>query len=102
MIELEATDEGVILPVQAQPKSRKNAVVGIHAGRLKVAVTQAPEKGKANEAVRRVLADELRIKHSQISLISGETSTQKRFLISDISLEMLRSKISALIGDQGN
>ena len=81
MIDLEQTGDGVILPVQAQPRARKNAMVGLHAGRLKVAVTQPPEKGKANGAISKVLADTLGVKRSQVRLVSGVSSPQKKFLV---------------------
>jgi uncharacterized protein YggU (UPF0235/DUF167 family) len=45
MIALETHPEGVILPVRAQPGSRKNELKGEQAGALKVAVTQVAEKG---------------------------------------------------------
>lgn len=86
MINLEAHPDGVILPVQAQPRARKNGLTGSHDGALKVAVTQAPEKGKANAAIVKVLADGLDLKKSQLELLSGETSTRKKFLIRDITL----------------
>jgi len=100
MIELEETKTGIILPVQAQPRARKNGITGVHAGRLKVAVTQAPEKGKANDALRQVLADELGIRPSQVTLISGETSAQKRFHITGLRIDTLAAKISNLVDDQ--
>ena len=48
-IELTTTADGVILPVQAQPRAKRSEIVGEHNGRVKVAVTEVPEKGKANE-----------------------------------------------------
>ena len=57
-LELESTGEGVRLPVQALPKARKNEIGPIHAGRLRIAVTAAPEKGKANSAIIKLLAKE--------------------------------------------
>ena len=77
MIELEQTPTGVRLPVQAQPKARKNGLAGTHDGRLKVAVTQAPEQGKANNALVKVLAAALGLRRSQIELVSGATSSKK-------------------------
>jgi uncharacterized protein (TIGR00251 family) len=96
MIELETTSEGVILPVRAQPGARKNSITGVHAGRLKVAVTQAPEKGKANQALLQLLAELLEIKRSQITLISGESSRHKRFLITGVDPSTLERRLSAL------
>lgn len=95
MVELEQCAGGVILPVHAQPGARKNGIVGTHAGRLKVAVTQAPEKGKANQALIKVLAEAFGAKRSQIALVSGETSNQKKFLIAGVTLPELNKRIAA-------
>lgn len=97
MIPLEQTPRGIIIPVQAQPGARKNGVVGEHAGRLKVAVTQAPEKGKANQALIEVLADALGVKRSQISLVSGESSGKKKFLVTGADLSQLTERIAVMI-----
>lgn len=94
-IEVTAHGTGVVLPVQAQPRARRNGIVGEHAGALKVAVTQAPEKGKANDALVKVIADALKLKRSQIEVFSGDTSTRKMFLIADIAPDVLLSKIEA-------
>ena len=61
---------------------------------LKVCVTQSPEKGKANKAVIELLAKSLKLRKSQIELLSGETSHQKRFLIRGITPEELAQKIA--------
>lgn len=95
---VEQTDDGAILPVHAQPGAKKNAITGIHDGAVKVSVTQAPEKGKANQALAKVLASELRLKKSQVSLVSGRTSTRKRFLIKDVELTELLQLISDAAG----
>lgn len=93
---LESTAEGIVLPVQAFPGSRKNAVNGVRQGRLKVAVTQAPEKGKANDAIIEVLAEALGLKRRQISLIAGETSPLKKFLITGVELATLMERMQGL------
>ena len=72
---------GAILLVRAQPGARRNEVRGVQDGALKVCVTQAPEKGKANKAIVEVLAKWLGVRKSQIELISGETASQKKFLV---------------------
>ena len=97
MIALESRDTGIVLPVRAQPGAKKNALTSEHAGQLKVSVTQAPEKGKANAAIIDVLVEALGLKRSQVSLVSGETSGQKKFLITGITLEVLQARIAARI-----
>ena len=94
MIPFEDHADGVLLPVKAQAGARQNAIRGEQNGMLKVAVTQAPEKGKANQAIIAVLAESLRLKRSQIELISGETVSQKRFLIRECSLAELRLRLA--------
>lgn len=98
MLEVAEHDGGVVLSVQAQPGARRNGVTGVHAGRLKVAVTQAPERGKANKALIEVLAEALGIKRSQISLFAGETDSRKKFLIAGIDAGTVEVRVAALLG----
>lgn len=99
MLELKPHTEGVLLPVKAAPASRQNGIQGVHAGHLKVAVTAAPEKGKANKALAQVLAKQLGLRKSDVQLVQGETSSQKQFLIRGLSVEELQAKLQPLLGD---
>lgn len=91
---LTAHADGWILPVRAQPGARKNGVMGEQVGMLKVAVTAAPEQGKANKAILEVLREALDLKRSQIEQISGETSRDKRFLIRNLTQAELEARIA--------
>jgi uncharacterized protein YggU (UPF0235/DUF167 family) len=90
---------GVVLPVLAHPGAKRNAILGERAGALRVAVTAAPERGKANLAIQGVLAAALACKASQITLLSGETSRHKRFLIAGIPPEEFRLRLAALFAE---
>jgi uncharacterized protein len=94
MIEMQPHPEGTILSVRAQPGARRNEIRGEQDGALKVCVTQSPEKGKANKAVIVLLAKSLKLRKSQVELISGETSHQKRFLIRDVTPEEIAKKLA--------
>lgn len=96
-LQLQEHPQGVILPVRAQPGARRNGLRGIQDGMLKVTVTQIAEKGKANQAIVAVLCDVLDLRKSQIELLSGETTQQKRFLIRDCPLETLSTRIHAAL-----
>lgn len=96
MIELRAQDGGIVLPVRAQPGARANRVRGEHQGALKVAVTQIAEKGKATKAVTDVLCRELGLSRSQVELLAGTTSQDKRFLVRGITVEELAGRIAKL------
>ena len=88
--------EGSALAVRAQPGAKRNEVAGIRDGMLLVRVTQAPEKGKANKAIALVIAKSLGLRRSQVELLSGETSRQKRFLIREMPPEELRIKLLSI------
>jgi uncharacterized protein YggU (UPF0235/DUF167 family) len=93
--------QGTVLPVRAQPGARRNAVLGERAGALRVAVSAAPEKGKANAAIQDVLAEALGCKPSQIGLLSGETSRDKKFLVAGLPAEEVRRRVDRLVAGHG-
>jgi uncharacterized protein YggU (UPF0235/DUF167 family) len=72
------------LLVKVSPKAARNAVLGWHDDMLKIAVTAAPERGKANAAVQAVLADALCVPKSAITLLHGETQSRKLFDIAGL------------------
>jgi uncharacterized protein len=89
--------DGCILSVRAQPGARRNGIVGEQAGMLKVAVTAPPDKGRANDAIVEVLAEALGLKRSQIDLVSGPTSRQKKLLVRGMTAETLQNKLRTLL-----
>ncbi len=93
MIDLQPHADGTILPVRAHAGARRNEIGGPQAGMLKVSVTQAPEKGKANKAIVALLAKRLGLRKSQLDLISGETSPRKQFLVREVTPAELSSRI---------
>ena len=98
MIALRETAEGVLLPVRAQPGARKAGVQGEQNGALKVAVTAPPEDGRANKALTELLREALGLKRSQLELLSGATSRDKKFLVRGLAKEMLTERVGALLG----
>ncbi len=93
MLDLEPHADGTILPVRAHPGARRNEIRGVQDGQLKVCVTQSPERGKANKALIELLSKSLKLKKSQIELIAGETSHQKRFLVRGLKPEEFMVRI---------
>jgi len=96
VIALEAHPQGTILPIKVHAGARKNAIRGTHAGSLQVSVTQAPEKGKANKAVLALLATALNLRKSQLEVVAGETSPQKRVLLRDVRPEEIAVRLQEL------
>jgi hypothetical protein len=96
-LRLELHSDGVLLPVKAQAGARRSGIRGEHNGMLRVSVTQVAEQGKANAAIVEVLAEELGLRRSQVWLVSGESSSQKRFLVTGITLAELTQRVVTAI-----
>jgi hypothetical protein len=73
----------VELRVKAQPKSRRPGVGGVSpdGAALRVAVTAAPEDGRANRAVCAAVAEALQVAPSAVSVTQGATSRLKTLRI---------------------
>jgi uncharacterized protein len=97
MIAITDHAEGCVLPVRAQPGARKTAVLGEQGGALKVAVTAPPEDGRANKALTEAIREVLGLRRSQVELMSGETSRDKRFLIRGVKRDELEGILAALL-----
>lgn len=101
MTPLEAHQQGVVIRVKARPGARCNAFAGIHDGALRVDVTAAPEKGKANEAIIALLAKSLGVAKSSIELISSPANPQKRFLLHGLQLADAEQQLASLLDADG-
>ena len=95
MIAITDHAEGCVLKVRAQPGARKTSIVGEQRGALKVAVTAPPEQGRANKALLETLRQCLGLKRSQVELLAGQTSRDKRFLIRGLSQVELLARLNS-------
>jgi len=98
MILVESHPDGAVFSVQAHAGAKRNEISGSRGSILKVSVTQAPEKGKANKAIIAVLSKRLSLRKSQFEILTGETSRQKRFLARDIAVDELADRIELALG----
>lgn len=84
-----ATGDGVELLVLVQPRASRTKVVGVHDGRLKIALAAPPVDGEANAALIEFIADALDVRKADVRLADGETSRRKRLLIQGVTLEQV-------------
>jgi uncharacterized protein (TIGR00251 family) len=64
--------------VKVTPRSAKSEISGEMAdGTLKVKIAAAPEKGKANDALRELLAKHFGVSPGDVTIISGHSATLK-------------------------
>lgn len=64
--------------VRVVPRASRDAIVGAHAGALKVALTAPPVDGEANAALVALLAKELGVARRDVVIVRGQTSRAKR------------------------
>ena len=85
MVELniQQVDNDAVFQVKIVASSSRTAVAGQLDGMLKIKVAAPPEKGKANQAIIKFLAEKLGVKKKQVVIASGLTSTIKQIQISD-------------------
>ncbi|PAU99010.1 DUF167 domain-containing protein [Paracoccus salipaludis] len=72
---------GARIAVRVTPRGGRDALTLDEAGGIHVRVTAAPEDGRANAAVRKLLARALGIAPSRLTLAGGATSRDKLFRI---------------------
>ena len=81
MIEISERDGFVSFMVRVQPRASRDGIAGEVEGALKIRLTAPPVDDRANEALRRFLADELNIPISAVRIAGGERSRTKRIEI---------------------
>ncbi|MFN3647163.1 MAG: DUF167 domain-containing protein [Gemmobacter sp.] len=69
---------GAEIAVRVTPRAGRNGIEETPDG-LRVRVTAPPEDGKANEAVRRLLAKALGVAPTRLVLVRGATARDKVF-----------------------
>lgn len=70
---------GAFFSVRAPPQARRAGITRDDAGHLRVAVTVAAEKGRANDVMRRILAKARGIAPLRLTLVRGQTGRDKLF-----------------------
>jgi uncharacterized protein (TIGR00251 family) len=77
--------------IWVQPGASRQRVVGMHGGAVKVAVAAPPEKGAANRALEKLLAEEFGLAAGAVAVVSGGRSRRKRVSLQGVSPDRVRS-----------
>ena len=91
MLDVTAKENGVLLSVKVVPGASRTRYVGVWNGMAKVAVTAPPEKGKANRAVAALLAELLRVRKRDVTVVAGHAAPLKTVQIQDITVDEVRA-----------
>lgn len=86
------------IAVRVQPGARREAVLGrLASGELKLAVSAPPEDGRANQAVKELLARLLGVRRAQVTLTRGASARAKRFEIEGLEPEEAERRLDAAL-----
>ncbi len=97
MAELRIRDEGgaVTFDVRVAPRASREAIIGLHDGALKVALTAPPVDGAANGALIALLAKQLGVAKSSVEIVRGATSKNKTVRIAGLDAATARTRLTA-------
>lgn len=96
VVSVAATQDGVRLRLRVKPSARTDRLVGPHAGALKLEVRAAPERGKANQAVARVVADGLEVRRTQVEVTAGRGSRNKTVVVHGLEVAAVIERLEAM------
>ena len=85
------------LLIKVVPGSSRDCVAGWLGDSLKVRVSTPPERGKANAAVEKTLADALGVSAKCVRVVAGRTSARKSVEISGLSESEIHRRLSEAI-----
>jgi uncharacterized protein (TIGR00251 family) len=88
-IELSERDGTVVFAVRVQPRASRDAVGGEWQGALKVRLTAPPVDDKANQALRRLLAERLNVPLAAVTILSGSRGRTKRVAVCGVTVAQI-------------
>ncbi len=84
-----------ILRVHIVPNAKIDCVVGEHGGAVKIKLRAPAVEGKANAALIRFLAEQLKLPRQSIALERGHRSRDKLIRIDGLTAEDVRTRMRA-------
>lgn len=82
---LSEREGSALLRVRVQPRARRDEIAGERAGALLVRVTAPPAEGRANDAVRRLVAKVAGIPPSRVVVVQGASARDKLLRLEGLS-----------------
>jgi DnaK suppressor protein len=82
------------LQLRVSPGASRSAVVGRHGSAWKVRVAAAPEAGRANDALVRLLADTLAVPARDVQIVSGHASRDKIVALEGVGTDEIEQRLA--------
>ena len=83
----------VLIEVRLQPRASADEIAGEREGALVVRVRAAPERGRANEALVRLIAGRLKLPLAQVELARGARSRRKLVRVWGMDEDAVRRRL---------
>lgn len=93
MIEVASREGAVTFAVRVVPRASRDTIDGEIQGALKIRLTAPPADGRANDALRRFLAERLNVPASAVRILRGEKSRIKHVEISGVDAAQIQSLV---------
>jgi uncharacterized protein len=90
--------ESTRLRLRVSPGAARAGVVGRHGDGWKVRVAAAPEGGRANLAVIRLLADTLSVPRDAVTLVSGHGGRDKIVELAGLGPSQIERRLTSAAG----
>jgi uncharacterized protein (TIGR00251 family) len=84
---LRADADSVLIAVRVVPRASRAEIVGERDGRLLIRVTAPPVEGRANDAVRRLVAKAAGVGLSHVRVVRGERARDKTLRVDGASVD---------------
>lgn len=84
---------GAELRVKVVPGASRDRIAGLLGDALKVQVSAAPEKGRANAAVERLIADALGVAAGAVQVAAGHTQPRKTIRVAGMSVADVATRL---------
>lgn len=94
---IQEKDGCLFIPVRVVPRAKKNEMVGVEGGVLRVRIAAPPVKGKANEALVESLAQALGVRKRQVEIVRGQRARDKIIRVRGLSEKEARKRLRNLI-----
>ena len=95
---MKTVDGRVVFTVKIVPSSSKTIVAGLLGEMIRIKVSAAPERGKANECLVKYLVRILGVRKKAVSILSGKTSVVKQIAVLGVSKQDVSARLAEVGG----
>jgi uncharacterized protein (TIGR00251 family) len=88
------------IAVRVQPRAKRNEIAGQRGEALLIRVTAPPVDGKANDAVRKLIARRVGVGVTRVELVRGAGAREKVLRLHGVSADRLRGFLENICNTQ--